>query len=136
MNGAVWWWTKVIALGSLAAWTLAGVTTGVLVVVGQSAPRAFANACLLVAGVFAAGVVFRFGGAALRYSRVLKIPLTSDAGGRGQTSLVQGRGGPPVRRYGVAPPPRGDRASLGFAVLATLVMIQVLVLGFIVGTRA
>ncbi|MFN2594777.1 MAG: hypothetical protein ABR579_07815 [Actinomycetota bacterium] len=134
MNGAAWWWTKVIALGSLAAWALTGAGTGVLALTGQSAPRAFANACLLVAGLFAAGVVFRFGGAALRSSRALK--STSCAGGREETTVAEGRRGPRGRRYGIAPPPRSDRASLAFAVLATLVMIQVLVLGFVVGTKA
>lgn len=133
---ALRWWAKVLLLGSAAAWLLAGVVTGILALAGQSTPRAFANACLIVAGVFACGVIFRFGGAALRYSRVIPIPLKADAGGRAQVGISEGRPGSRARRYGIAAPPRGDRASLAFAVLATLVMCQVLVLGFVVGTKA
>ncbi|MEA2487324.1 MAG: hypothetical protein QOF16_978 [Actinomycetota bacterium] len=132
---ATWWWIKVLALGSLAAWMLAGIITVVLAVAGQEAPRAVANACVVVAGVFAAGVVFRFGGSVLRHSRTLKESQPPED--------HEDRGPPPPRselsrpqRLGMSAPPRSDRASLAFAVLATLVMIEVLVLGFVVGSRA
>ncbi|MDQ3879289.1 MAG: hypothetical protein M3290_13225 [Actinomycetota bacterium] len=152
------WWTKVIVLGSLAAWALVGIGTGAFLVGGQAAPRAFANACLGVAGLFALGVLLRFGGSFLRYSRVVKtrepirrsedrspdvarggaMPVTveGDAGGRPQAAAGRGRGELKAGRYGMVRPDKGDAASLAFAVLATLVMVQVLVLGFVIGTKA
>ena len=131
-----WWWTRLVLLGSAAAWALAGATTAVLVLAGQEAPRAFANACLVVAGIFACGVLFRFGGSALRSSRVLKTPPTPDGDERGGSTPAEARPASRPQRYGISAPPRSDRASFAFAILATLVMIQVLVLGFVVGTKA